>query len=119
MLGLALIVGAGLVLGSLFLKTGDDSASVSLLLCSEPIKLNPLNAKQKSPTFKLHLNFRAPFNTPTFHIPGMTDFEMVTVFCSLQCGSEIQTSLDFGSKRGWVANGPDFKCDLKFGSPNI
>ena len=29
-LGLALIVGAGLVLGSLFLKTGGDSASVSL-----------------------------------------------------------------------------------------
>ena len=23
------------------------------------------------------------------------------------------------SKRGWVANGPDFKWDLKYGSPTI
>ena len=36
------------------------------------------------------------------------------------CGSEIQTSLDFEwSKRGWVANGPDFKWDLKTKSPTI
>ena len=33
---------------------------------------------------------------------------------------EIQTSLDFEwSKRGWVANGPDFQWDLKSGSPTI
>ena len=34
--------------------------------------------------------------------------------------SEIRTSLDFEwSKRGWVANGLDFKKDLKFKSPTI
>ena len=42
-------------------------------------------------------------------------------FCNkLQWGSEIRTSLDFEwSKRGWVANGPDFERDLKSGSPTI
>ena len=35
-------------------------------------------------------------------------------------GSELQTSLDFEwSKRGWVANGPDFEWDLKSESPAI
>ena len=38
----------------------------------------------------------------------------------IQWGSEIWTSLDFEwSKRGWVANGPNFKWDLKSGSPTI
>ena len=41
-------------------------------------------------------------------------------FIHLQWGSEIQTSLDFEwSKRGWVANGLDFKWVLKYGSPVI
>ena len=38
----------------------------------------------------------------------------------IQWGSEIRTSLDFEwSKRGWVANGPDFELNLKSGSPTI
>ena len=71
MLGLALIVGAGLVLGSLFLKTGDDSASVSFFLCSEPIMLytaghlNPhcikrlksLERQAKKPDFQIAFKF--------------------------------------------------------------
>ena len=32
----------------------------------------------------------------------------------------MQTSLDFEtSKRGWVANGPNFEWDLKTGRPTI
>ena len=39
---------------------------------------------------------------------------------NIQWGSEIWTSLDFKwSKRGWVANGLDFKWDLKSGSSAI
>ena len=35
----------------------------------------------------------------------------------IQWGSEIWTSLDFEwSKKGWVADGPDFEWDLKSGS---
>ena len=42
------------------------------------------------------------------------------IICYVHWGSEIWTSLDFEwSKRGWVANGPYFKCDLKSGSPTI
>ena len=38
----------------------------------------------------------------------------------IQWGSEIWTSLDFKlSKRSWVANGLDFKWNLKSGSPTI
>ena len=38
----------------------------------------------------------------------------------IQWGSEIRPSLDFEwSKRGWVANSPDFKWDLKSGSSTI
>ena len=35
-------------------------------------------------------------------------------------GAEIWTSLDLEwSKRGWVANGLDYKWNLKFGNPTI
>ena len=38
----------------------------------------------------------------------------------LLLGSEIWTSMNFEwSKRGWVKNCPDFKLDLKSGSPTI
>ena len=38
----------------------------------------------------------------------------------IQWGSEIWTSLDLEwSKKGWVADGPDFEWDLKSGSPTI
>ena len=41
-------------------------------------------------------------------------------FTLIQCGSEIQTNLDFEwPKRGWVANGPDLEWDLKSKSPII
>ena len=39
---------------------------------------------------------------------------------AVQWGSEIQTSLGLEwSKRGWVANGPDFELDPKSGSLTI
>ena len=45
---------------------------------------------------------------------------LTTLVYTKQWGSEIRTSLDFKwSKRGWVANGPDFEWGLKSGSPAI
>ena len=39
-----------------------------------------------------------------------------TVGIQKQCGSEIHTPDFEWSKRGWVANGPEFEWDLKSGA---
>ena len=48
------------------------------------------------------------------------NMDKIKIEFTLQWGSEILTSLDIEcSKRGWVANGPDFEWDMKSGSPTI